>query len=104
MLQNEKESEFSLSTLWQQLNFCILLQVALYPFSGRRDLVSAEQGYQFRFYCLEFRLFDQNLTFIFLNLEFKYTIFRTEISVPVSSENRKNDRNFGLSDRNGKHQ
>ena len=48
MLQNEKESEFSLSTLWQQLNFCILLQVALYPFSGRRDLVSAEHAFQYR--------------------------------------------------------
>ena len=59
------------------------------------------QELQFRFYCSEISFFDQSLTFIFLNLKPKSPIFRTEIRFPVSSENRKNDRNFGLSDRNG---
>jgi hypothetical protein len=59
------------------------------------------QGSPFRFYCSEFRFFDQSLTFIFLNLKPKSPTFQTEIRFPVSSENGKKYINFGLSDRNG---
>ena len=62
---------------------------------------SANQGSQFRFHCSEFCFFYQNLTFILLNLKPKSQTFRTEIRIPVFTENEKNHRNFGLSDRKG---
>ena len=52
---------------------------------GDDDRLGAQQGSPFCFYCSEFR----------------FSTFRTEIRFPVSSGNGKNDRNFGLSDRNG---
>ena len=63
--------------------------------------MGVNQGSQFRFHCSEFRFFDQSLTFILLNLKPKSQTFRTEIRIPVFTENEKNHRNFGLSDRNG---
>jgi len=74
---------------------------------SQRDTILADhvsyriQGSPFRFYCSEFRFFDQSLTFIFLNLNPKLPTFRTEIRFPVSSDNGENNQNFGLSDRNG---
>ena len=69
----------------------------------RRQILSGPyQGSPFRFYCSEISFFDQNLTFIFLNLKPKSPTFRTEIRFPVSSGNGKKYRNFDLSDRNGK--
>jgi len=59
------------------------------------------QGSQFRFHYSEFHFFDQSLTFILLNLKPKSQTFRTEIRIPVFTENEKNHRNFGLSDRKG---
>ena len=59
-------------------------------------------GFTISFLLFQISFFDQSLTFIFLNLKPKSPIFRTEIRFPVSSENGKKYRNFGLSDRNGK--
>ena len=58
-------------------------------------------GFTISFLLFRISFFDQSLTFIFLNLKPKSPTFRTEIRFPVSSENGKKYRNFGLSDRNG---
>ena len=68
---------------------------------GALDTLGGDQGSPFRFYCSEFCFFDQSLTFILLNLKPKLQTFRTEIRIPVFTENEKNHRNFGLSDRKG---
>jgi len=58
------------------------------------DVAMRRQGSHFRFYCSEFRFFDQSLTFILFNLKPKSQTFRTEIRISVFTENKKKSPKF----------